>query len=179
MKDSSFPTTPALLICAAFPILFLLAPDGIPCVYAVCGDPAVGTVSNLGVNQCRGCSADDAQDENINVTNCSVSKATGQCEITASVDVRIKGQCDVLWRKFCFDQFGGQCGATEMALQGPNYPYFTNVTKTHGCTGDQELMAIWLVPSTGQLGKKCECTPLGGNQGDPVYLGSGICNVTA
>jgi len=102
MKGSSLSVTPSFLICAAFLVLFLLAPGSIPCVYARCGNPATGTVEDLEVVECVTCSADDAQDETINVTNCPVCRSASTCEITATVDVRIKGQCDVLWSKRSF-----------------------------------------------------------------------------
>jgi hypothetical protein len=178
MKSRWNVVTPSLLICAAFPILFLLAPDGIPCVYAGCGAAADGSVTELGVTQCRGCSANDAQDENIALQNCSVSKTLSKCEITATVDVSIKGQCSVGWYNWCFSDIAPQC-SNALALNGPNWPNFTRISTTHGCTADQELMSIHLLPSRGEWGQTCECEPLG-SQGQfdwTVYIGSGTCNL--
>jgi len=178
MKGSSFAVTPALLICAAFPILFLLAPDGIPCVYAVCGDPQSGTAQNLAVMQCRTCSPTDMQNEEyINVRNCSISRGSAFCEIVANVEVKIIGACDVLWRKLCWNvNAGGPC-ATEFALQGPTD--WTQISTSHRCSDDGEVMDIELVPSQGQFldppgdfTQACACAPSGG---DEVYVGSGQC----
>lgn len=183
MKQPTFPVTPALLVCAAFPLLFLLAPDGIPCVHAGCGAAATGTVTNLGVITCRGCSAVLDSGENIGLQNCSVSKTIGKCEITASLDVVIQGQCDVVWHKWCFADFTNPECSISVALTGPSYPFYTNISTTHGCTSDNELMTIELRPSVGELGSQvCLCEPLGFNP-EPgediwvVYSSSGVCDL--
>jgi len=181
MKEPAFPVTPALLVCAAFPFLFLLAPDGIPNVHATCGAAATGTVTGLGVTECRGCSADldPPNNEDIALQNCSVTKTTGKCEITASLDVSIRGQCSVGWKKFCFlDQGNVECN-NGLALDGPNWPYFTTLSTTHGCTSDNELMAIHLLPSRGEWGETCECTPLGSESEFDwsIYIGAGTCDL--
>ncbi len=179
MKESTFPVTPALLVCAAFPILFLLAPDGIPCVNAGCGAAANASVINLGVPQCRVCSANLGSSEEITVQSCSVSKTTGKCEITASVAVRIKGLCSVGWYKFCFGGTPVECN-NALALTGPNYPYYTTLSTTHGCTAnvDLEVISIALRPSRGEWGEACDCTPLGGSTFDwDIYIGSGECDL--
>ncbi len=174
MKQPGFPITPALLVCAAFPFIFVLAPDGIPTVYAGCvGAPVNGTVINLVIEQCRNCAAFDTQDENISVSNCSVTKTIGKCEITGSVTLSISGQCDVLWDKFC----GMRCGfSPALALAGPA----TNqtISTTLDCSLDQEFMDISLIQSLGEIGTQdCNCTPAGTNQGQPLYSGQGTCDL--
>jgi len=141
----------------------------------------------LGVTLCRVCSPNTGSFEQVTLQNCSVSKTTGKCEITASVDVSIKGQCTVGWYKWCFLGDSSRCSIAA-ALAGPNYPYYTTISTTHGCSGDvdgdeddeDELMSIELRPeSTEGWGQPCDCTP-GGSFGQPdwgIYAGAGTCDV--
>jgi len=175
MKQPGFPITPALLVCAGFPFIFVLAPDGIPTVYAACvGAPVNGTVINLVIAQCRNCAAFDTQDENISVSNCSVTKTIGKCEITGSVTLSISGQCDVLWNRSCFTPCVGD---PVLALAGPATS--RTISTVLDCGADQDLMDIQLLPSMGQNNTKmCNCIPVGAPfQGDPIYSGQGTCDL--
>src|SRR6266540_4016814 len=127
MKDSLSVVTPCLLVAVAFPFLFLLAPDGIPVVFAACGPNAVnGTVQNLTVNTCGVCTLTYAQGDQIQINSCSVSKHATKCEIYANLSVTITvdtsstpNGCDALWRKWCGPTgFPQQCGVDTLAASG-------------------------------------------------------------
>src|SRR5262245_30593172 len=174
MKQPWLPITPAVLVCAAFPVLFVLAPDGLPVVYAGCvGAPVNGTVTGLTMLDCRNCSSPGT--EGISVSNCSITKTVGKCEINASVTVSITTGCDALWYKACG---AVPCGVNgfSLARQGPA----TNqtISTTLDCGADQDFMELYLVQSQGENGTQaCDCTPVGSSQGQPLLSGQGTCDL--
>ena len=99
MKRSFSALTPAALVAMAFPVLFLLVPDGLPFVYAVCGGGA-GTATNPTVQFCRSCADNDPlENDSITVSSCSVSGSYNYCALTGQVTLSIAtiDACDVEW----------------------------------------------------------------------------------
>jgi len=169
LKAHVNPVTPAALVLAAFPLIFALAPDGIPFVWAGCGGPATGTVTGLEIQICESCVELGGSGEEIHVTSCSLYKSASTCQIKATMYITITGNCDALWRTFC--QNGGICDSGTAAYGPVSDQYFE---KTLDCTGintsENEEMIIEVYGA-----QECDCRNTIGNR--VVYRGHGFCDL--
>jgi len=169
MKRSFSALTPAALVAMAFPVLFLLVPDGLPFVYAVCGGGA-GTATNPTVQFCRSCADNDPlENDSITVSSCSVSGSYNYCALTGQVTLSIAtiDACDVEWTANCSNQGGFCAGYPSFALSGPA----TNQTISHTlhCNGDGEIITL-------ELQGKANCKCASSNGDTRVFGGSATCD---
>ncbi|MGH2625088.1 MAG: hypothetical protein ACRDHY_00375, partial [Anaerolineales bacterium] len=133
--------TPAVLIAAAFPLLFVLAPDGIPFAYAACGGPRNGTITNSAITVCRSCWPNQGSGDYIQIHSCSLTPTTGSCRLTASVTLSIETSdtCETEWDSFCELNV---CASNTLAIAGP----CSSVTVSHtlDCNAEGDDMIIQL-----------------------------------
>jgi hypothetical protein len=174
MKGPTIVLTPALLVCVALPVLFLLAPDGIPCVYAGCAARS-GTAMSPTILNVHTCQPNPGSTEKIPPpTNCSYTRSTSYCETYASLDVEIIGttSCDVVWVKYCGSTGCDPTDGTK-ALDGPTSQ--THIAASHNCNANDDQVVIELRgASSGDCTgcDTCECTSSGGKL---VFSGTATC----
>src|ERR1041384_1013581 len=134
MKNSNLIVTPSLLVLIVAPVLFLLAPDGIPCVYAAGCTSGISAANSPTVDLAATCGATQGSTENIFVSNISLVGGGNQCELTASVDVHITGDsnCDAVWYKYC-STVTLPCSGPVKAIDGPVST--TRISTSHRCQG--------------------------------------------
>ncbi len=157
--------TPCLLVAFASPLLFVLAPDGMPFVYAVCvTTPVTGTVNGLTVDVCRGCSATFPSVDSISVSSCYASKTFNKCEITGSLVLTITEDnspadgCNVTWFSDCVVPNVSVDACGQETITGPRTNFSTY--KSVACDSADDRLLVTL--ERNGLGVICNCNTGGG-----------------
>jgi hypothetical protein len=160
--------TPAMLVGVFSPLLFFLAPDGIPNAFAGCGVGQGITAINPTVSLCTRCSSNSGGYDDVQVTDCSASN-TGVCELSVSLKVTLSSPdgdgCEVHWAALCrqglsSDQCGQQLAATAPVTNHP-------ISHSQNCDTEGEEVVITLVPVN------CNCSTGGANE---VFVATATCS---
>jgi hypothetical protein len=130
--------SPAVLVLVAFPVLFILAPDGIPFAHGCGSQATAGTITNFGYSGPRPCSSEGG--DSIFLDSMSATREYSYCRIYVSgwvtINTNDEDGCDVYWEKWCGDTW---CTDT-LAAQGPVSSQF--ISTSAGCTNDQDVITI-------------------------------------
>ncbi len=161
-------TSPFALAVLVLPVvLLLLAPDGLPLVYAVCPNPGAWGIQNSTLTSAS-CGANPGSNDNITISSASLTPSGTQCQISVSATFSITttdgSGCNVDWDAACG---GVVCFCCQQAAVGP----VTNFTSSYssGCGTAGSTVRIRLLDSTAV----CNCAVPGG--GSVVVIGTGQC----
>jgi hypothetical protein len=156
MQTNPAIATPIRLVLIAFPVLFVLAPDGIPHALAVC--PSIAGTAHGAQAGCTTCTETSSNPQE--KITCSVTESSLFCRITGTVTYSILispypgNACDTLWQGWCGTPNPQVCDT----VNGDTGPV-TDITrsKTADCGNLNDEIGLSLEGAA-----NCSCTTGGG-----------------
>jgi len=168
MKGFSGKLTPCAIVALFSPILFVVAPDGMPFVHAVC-ESTSGTVTNTGIPIQRGCSPLTGSVDQVSAVSATQTTNEYICEMTLSVTFTIftSDGCTVNFAAMCPDPQGQPTACDSRASYTWSGTYSDSFTGA--CPGDGDAMDVNL-----RFGANCSCSTGDSNPPTATVLVSAV-----